>query len=153
MARKPIGKVAMTPAERQRRRRKRLKAEQLKTATKAERKRQRIKNSSAYIPMPPGVTYWRKVTVVTPEGEREILAPTTQPYPSLCLADFEDAEIVVLLRALAREANRRRLFPADTLAAIGPLLTTGEETATSLLQARTVRKLEPGEGCTLGPAI
>ena len=51
MARKPIGKVAMTPAERQRRRRKRLKAEQLKTATKAERKRQRLKNAAGYIPM------------------------------------------------------------------------------------------------------
>ena len=153
MARKPIGKAAMTPAERQRRRRKRLKAEQLKTATAAERRRRRLKNAAAYIPMPPGVTYWRKVAVVTPEGEREVLAPTTQPYPSLALADFEDAEVVVLLRALAREADRRRLFPPDTLAAIGPLLTAGEETAKSLLQARTVRKLEPGEGCTIGPTI
>jgi hypothetical protein len=119
MARKPIGKVAMTPAERQRRRRKRLKAEQLKTATKAERQRKRLKNAAGYIPTPPGITYWHKVVVVTPEGEKECWAPTTQPYPSVDLHEFvEDGDIKALLRALAREANRRGLFPADTLAPI-----------------------------------
>ena len=78
MPRAPIGKRAMTPAERQqkrRKRRKRLKKEKLALGRKAERQRQLLKAADDYLPTPPGITYWRKVTVVTPQGERDVWSP------------------------------------------------------------------------------
>src|ERR1700756_3776800 len=79
MGRKPIGKKAMTDAQRQESRRKRLRKEKLKLGAKAEKEKKRLKNGDNYIPTPPGITYYVKVRV---EG-RDLWAPTTQPLASM----------------------------------------------------------------------
>jgi hypothetical protein len=93
----------MTPAERQRRRRKRLRKEQLKLGRKAERERRRLKEAKRYIPMPPGLTYWVKVRV----GDREILQPTTVPLPSAHWHEFRDEDLRYLMERARRELERR----------------------------------------------
>jgi hypothetical protein len=72
MARPPIGKRATTPAERQRRRRKRLRKEKLALGWRAENERRRLKKAETYIPMPPGITYWREIEVLTADGPLKI---------------------------------------------------------------------------------
>ncbi|HJZ89692.1 MAG TPA: hypothetical protein VKE40_02395 [Gemmataceae bacterium] len=78
MGRKPVGKKAMTDAERQRRRRKRLRKEKLKLGKKALREQERLKAAEEYIPTPPGVTYFRELVVQTAEGERTVWVPTAR---------------------------------------------------------------------------
>jgi hypothetical protein len=58
MPRHPIGKKAMSPAERQRRRRKKLAKQALARMSNSERLE---KQARTYIPMPPGITYWVRV--------------------------------------------------------------------------------------------
>ena len=72
--RPPIGKKAMTAAERQRRRRK--KAAKVKTLAQmklwATKKREEY--AKDYTPAPPGITYWRYRQVRMPDN-------TISPYP------------------------------------------------------------------------
>lgn len=102
------------------------------------------------MPTPPGITYWRKVTVVTPEGEREIWAPMTQPLASIEYNDglsvMPDTDIKRLLTLLLREAERRAIaLPSCADAPVD------RSTAASLMQAAQTRLLEPGETVTIGP--
>ena len=138
MGRKPVGKRAMTPAERQARRRKRLRKERSVEVRRRDRLMRREKNALAHIPMPPGITYWRYVTVLTDEGEREVWAPTTRPLAT-CGTDLEDEDVQSLIRQLRRIARQRGL----------PVETEGEvvdETHASLLQARDVDHAKVGKG-------
>lgn len=108
MARPTVGKQAMTPAERQQRRRKRLKAERAAETKKVERAKRRAKNTDLYIPMPPGVTYWQQVTVITPDGEHTVWAPKTRPLAA-CDSDLEDRDVLALLSQLRSIAEARGL--------------------------------------------
>ena len=119
----------MTPAERQRRRRKRLKKERTTEAKRLARLMRRDKNALAYIPAPPGITYWRQVTVLTNDGEKEIWTPTTRPLATC--GSLEDDELQSLIRQLHRIARKRGLA-IETES--GPI----DDTAASLLQVRDV---------------
>lgn len=143
MGRKPIGKRAMTPAERQRRRRKKLKRERSAEARRKERLRRRDEHALEYQTMPPGVTYWREVTVQTDEGEREVFAPVTRPL-AVCETALDDEEVRQLLRQLVRMAKARGIeIPDDE-----PL---DDPTSASLIQARDVREEPPHDSVTIGP--
>jgi hypothetical protein len=107
MGRSPIGTKAMTAAERQRRRRKRLRKEKLKLGRKAERERRLLKAAEAYIPVPPGITYWRQVPVQTAAGEREIWASTTRPLSAVHWGHLSGADLDALGDHLRREVERR----------------------------------------------
>jgi hypothetical protein len=103
MGRKPIGKKAMTAAERQRRRRARLRKEKLKLGCKAEKERKHLKAAERYIPTPPGITHWIKVRV----GDREVWSPTTQPLPSMRWDQLRDEDLRSLIEQAQMELNRR----------------------------------------------
>src|SRR5438105_4715765 len=108
MGRPPLRKKGpMTAAERQQRRRARLKREKLKLGTKAERQRQRLKMAETYIPAPPGVTYWRAVTIETADGPTRTAVPITRPLAALPWAELEDADVVALLERLLGQAKIR----------------------------------------------
>ena len=147
MGRKPVGKRAMTPAERQARRRKRLRKERSVEVRHREGLIRREKRALAhiYIPMPPGITYWRYVTVLTDEGEREVVAPTTRPLAT-CGTDLEDDEIHSLIRQLRRIARQRGL-------AIEPEGEVVDETHASLNQVGDVdrAKIPSRGGVLIGP--
>jgi hypothetical protein len=117
MPRQPLGKRAMAPAERQQKRRKRLRKEKLATGHKAEKQRRLLKAAADFMPMPPGITYWRKVTVTTPELEREVWTPTTQPLAAIDMHDglsvLADEDISRLLQALLEEAAKRGLTAGE----------------------------------------
>ena len=68
MGRKPVGKRAMTPAERQARRRKRLRKEHSVEVRRRKRLMREEKIALAHKPMPPGITYYRKVAVSGASG-------------------------------------------------------------------------------------
>ena len=104
MGRKPIGRRAMTPVERQRRHRKRLRKEKTAHALKIEAARQRQISAEKYIPYPPGITYYEKVSVITPEGEQTIFVPKTRPLAA-CRDDLEDEDVVALLDQLEKIAK------------------------------------------------
>ena len=106
MGRKPIGKRAMTPAERQKRHRARLRKAKDAEWMKKERLKRRQENARRFMPTPPGTTYWRKVRVMTPEGEQEIWAPLTRPLAA-CETDLEDEDIQALLSQLHKIAAKR----------------------------------------------
>jgi hypothetical protein len=108
-----MGARAMTAAERQARRRKRLRKERDAEWKRKERLRRREKNARDYIPTPPGVTYWRQVRVVTPEGEeRDVWAPRTRPLAA-CRNDLEDDDVRALLFALHTLARQRGINLAE----------------------------------------
>ena len=90
--------------------------------------------------------------MATPEGEREVWTPTTQPLGSIDMNDglavLADADVERLLPALAREASRRNLLSVGGHQPVDPF-----QTAASLLQAGQTRDLEPGETCTIGTAL
>jgi hypothetical protein len=67
--------VHFTAAERQRRRRKRLRRERSDELQKIATRRDAAESLKAYIPYPPGITYWELVPVQTPEGPRETWLP------------------------------------------------------------------------------
>jgi hypothetical protein len=104
MGRKPIGRKAMTAAERQRRRREKLRKEKLKLGRKAERERKRLKAAEDYIPAPPGITYWVKVQV----GGREIWQPKTHPLPSMYWHELRDEDLRSLIEQATRELDYRQ---------------------------------------------
>jgi hypothetical protein len=103
MGRKPTGKKAMTDAERQRKRRKKLRKEKLALGAKAEKEKARLKEAEGYMPMPPGVTWWRKVRV----GGAEILQPLTQPLPGVYWHELRDEDLNFLITAAQSELDRR----------------------------------------------
>ncbi len=109
MGRTPIGRRAMTPAQRQRRRRKRLRKEQGDYVLKVESLRQRYEKAKEYIPSPPGITYYESIIIVTPEGERSIFVPKTRPLAA-CGDDLEDEDVMALLERLEAMAKERGLL-------------------------------------------
>ena len=108
MGRKPIGKKPMTPAERQRRRRKRLKTERSAEVRKKLAGKARDERALSYNPMPPGITVWRKTRIKARE-EIEIWQPTTRPLAAV--QDLEDDDLLALLRDLRILASERGLSP------------------------------------------
>lgn len=110
MGRPPIGRKAMTPAERQRKRRGKVIRAQVAAATKGKRDRAKDKAHAAYIPKPPGLTYWEQVTVQTAEGERTAWAPKSRPLAA-CHSDLTDGDVLALLEQLEAIARERGLKP------------------------------------------
>jgi hypothetical protein len=109
MGRPPIGKRAMTPAERQRRRRAKV-----AKGHKAEIGRRlwfkhREQAAMNHVPAPPGITYWTQVTVQTPDGEKPIFSPTTRPLAA-CAADLDDDDVMALLVQVTELAKQRNLI-------------------------------------------
>ncbi len=103
MGRKTIHKNPMTPAERQRRRRLKLKREQAALPGVAKRARRLAKAREIYIPTPPGLTRWEKMTICLGHVGSEIWTPVTKPYLSFFPEDFTDAEIADLMVRLQKE--------------------------------------------------
>ena len=68
----------------------------------------RDQNALTYGPSPPGITYWRAVTVITDDGARELWTPKTRPL-AVCSKDLEDDELQSLIRQLHRIAHTRGL--------------------------------------------
>src|SRR3954471_17827490 len=97
MGRTPIGKRAMTPAERQRRRRARLAKEHKAVISQRLRFKRREETALNYAPTPPGVTYWTPLVVDTPDGPRSIFSPTTKPLAA-CAQDLDDDDVMDLFR-------------------------------------------------------
>ena len=108
MGRKSIRKTAMTPAERQRRRRAKLKREESDDLKKKRAAKARDKRDREYRPVPPGMTYWYQARIQTENGERLIWQPKTRPLAA-CRTDLEDEDILALLRQIENEAIRRGL--------------------------------------------
>ncbi len=109
MGRKPIGKNPMTPAERQRRRRKRLKTERNAEVRKKLAGKARDERALAYNPMPPGITVWFKKSMKARE-ECEIWQPRTRPLAAF-QHGLEDDDILSLLRDLRILAAERGISP------------------------------------------
>ncbi len=113
MGRKPIGKKPMTPAERQRRHRKRLKTKRSTEVRKKLAAKARDERALLYVPMPPGVTVWRKVRIKARE-EVKIWQPTTRPLAAIQVDGLEDDDLLALLRDLRILATERGLSPEPT---------------------------------------
>ena len=109
MGRTPIGKKAMTDAERQQRSRAKAKKATLAVGHKAEREKRLAKAAERYIPMPPGVTYWETIELHPGANTIRIWQPTTRPLAAMAIAQLEDDDIVSLLAMLSKEAKRRGL--------------------------------------------
>jgi hypothetical protein len=112
MGRKPVGKKAMTDAQRQQRHRARTKVRLVAKGAKwdkAERRKRRLaKLGEQIVPAPPGITYWREVAVTGPEGEAKMIwTPVTQPAASVMLHELSNGEIEGLLYLLEHEQERR----------------------------------------------
>ena len=110
MGRNPTGKKPMTPAERQRRRRARLKKERSAEVRKKLAAKRRDESALLYKPIPPGITVWRKVRVKAHE-EVEIWQPTSRPLATFSHENLEDDDILALLRDLRILATKRGLSP------------------------------------------
>jgi hypothetical protein len=110
MGRPPLRKKgAFTAAERQARRRKRLRAARSAETQRKERLRHRAKMAEQYIPVPPGVTVWVKVAI--PAGKAAvILQPQTRPLASFSAGDLEDEDVLSLIAQLNRIAHERGLI-------------------------------------------
>jgi hypothetical protein len=110
MGRRPIFKKgAMSDAERQRRRRKKLRRQRTAEIVKRERWQRRAKNTKNLVPYPPGITRWRKVEI---KPGITISQAVTQPLAA-CWRDLTNEEISALLIQLIRLAIRRGLVPKD----------------------------------------
>ena len=68
----------------------------------------RDQQAEQYIPYPPGITYWRKVTLRAGETT-EIMQPKTQLLPSIA-GDLEDDEVRSLLEQITKLARKRGLL-------------------------------------------
>lgn len=102
----------MTPAERQRRRRKLLVSKQSAAVAKALRAKARQKAAEKYIPAPPGITYWEKVEVTLPSGEHKVIyTPTTKPLAA-CETMLDDDDVIALVRRLGSVATERGIIDA-----------------------------------------
>ncbi len=109
MGRKPIGKKPMTPAERQRRHRKRLKTERSAEVRKKLAAKARDERALQYNPMPPGITVWYKKRMKANE-EFDAWIPRTRPIAAV-QDGLEDNDILSLLRDLRILAAERGLSP------------------------------------------
>ncbi len=107
MGRNSIGKKPMTPAERQRRRRKRLKADRSAEVRKKSAAKARDERALQYNPMPPGITVWFKKRIRANE-EFEAWIPRTRPLAAF-QDGLEDDDILSLLRDLRILAAERGL--------------------------------------------
>ena len=107
MGRNSIGKKPMTPAERQRRRRKRLKTERSDEVRKKSAAKARDERALAYIPMPPGITVWFQKRMKANE-EFDAWIPRTRPLAAF-QDGLEDDDILSLLRDLRILATERGL--------------------------------------------
>jgi hypothetical protein len=138
-------KGALTPAERQKRHRAKIRRQEHALGKQAfiEDKRKRLAAlGQGYIPAPPGITYWRRMTVITPQGERKVYAPVTQPLASIATAELRDVDIAALIHVLQREQRVR----------------AGEETrvlGTSLSLRQMTRAINPppDAGVYIGPYV
>ena len=95
MGRKPVGKKAMTDAQRQARRRKKLRKAQLKlggTILQQEKQKKKLKAAKAtdYIPVPPGITYWRQIKCACGGWYWQ---PKTQPLPAMNWEELSEEEL------------------------------------------------------------
>ncbi len=128
MGRKTIGKKPMTPAERQRRRRKRLKTERSTEVRKKLAAKARDERALQYNPMPPGITVWRKIRIKARE-ETEIWQPTTRPLAAVH-DGLENDDILSLLRDLRILATERGLSPESQPRLGKPVLPGPDECVT-----------------------
>jgi hypothetical protein len=139
-------KGAQTAAERQKRHRAKIRRQQLadgKRDLSEERRKRLAERGQGYIPAPPGITYWREVTVVTPQGERKIRAPVTQPLASIATSDLRDADIAALIYVLQRE---QRVRAGEESVVLG--------TSLSLQQINAVNRLPDADtGVYIGPYV
>ncbi len=109
MGRPPVGKKAMTPAERQRRRRKNLKRAERSERERAAIARARYESDKAYIPYPPGVHYWERLRVTTESGAIvEIWSPKRKPLAAIH-DGLDDEAVLALLDQLHGIAKKRGL--------------------------------------------
>jgi len=102
MGRPPIGKKAMTAAERQRRRRKRRSRRTRSVAAKLKRARQQARAEPAVLPALPGVSYWVLSKMILESGQvREIWHPLTLLLAA-CSPMLSDTDLVALIGAPAK---------------------------------------------------
>ncbi len=111
MGRNTIGKKPMTPAERQRRRRKRLKTERSAEVRQKLAAKARDERAVQYNPMPPGITVWYRKRMRAREVA-EIWQPRTRPLAAV-QDGLENDDILSLLRDLRILATERGLSPAE----------------------------------------
>jgi hypothetical protein len=104
-------KGALTPAERQKRHRKKLKAERSGEVRKRIANRQREEEALQYLPAPPGITYYREVTIRPEHVGRTVWRPTRRPL-ARCDNYLEDEEIIGLLCELKYHVLKRGLLVA-----------------------------------------
>ena len=109
MGRNSIGKKPMTPAERQRRRRKRLKTERSAEVRKKLAAKGRDEGARQNNPMPSGSTVWFKKRMKANE-EFDAWIPRTRPIAAI-QDGLEDNDILSLLRDLRILAAERGLSP------------------------------------------
>ncbi len=128
MGRKPIGKKPMTPAERQRRRRKRLKTERSTEVRKKLAAKARDERALQYNPMPPGITVWFKKRMKANE-EFDAWIPRTRPLAAF-QDGLEDDDILSLLRDLRILATERGLSPESEPLLGKPVLPGPDECVT-----------------------
>jgi hypothetical protein len=108
--RPPLGKQAMTAAERQRRRRKKLAKQKSSNQAKALRAIARQKNADSYMPVPPGITFWRRAKVRLDDGcIMETSLPIQKPLAS-CETTLDDDDVLALIRRLGAVAKRRGIL-------------------------------------------
>ncbi len=128
MGRKPIGKKPMTPAERQRRHRKRLKTGRSTEVRKKLAAKARDERALQYNPMPPGITVWYKKRMKAREVA-EIWQPRTRPLAAF-QDGLEDDDILALLRDLRILAAERGLSPESEPSLGKPVLPGPDECVT-----------------------
>ncbi len=106
MGRKPIGKLAMTAAQRQRKRRRKLKGKRSAELRAKDAARRREKMLEGYIPSPPGITYWKHVEIRPEHVGRQICQPATRPLAS-CQNELSNEDVIALIQRLYRQCQRR----------------------------------------------
>jgi hypothetical protein len=104
MGRPPIGKKAMTDAERQKRRRKKLAAEASAEVQKFRKAQKRAQAAKGIFPAPPGISYWRFIDI-EPGVRTTISQPTTLPFAQ-CELDLEPDDLLALIGQLAGRARQ-----------------------------------------------
>lgn len=109
MGRKPLKKKAMTDAERQARRRKKVRDEKLKTGRKAEAQKKLLKAATQYVPCPPGITYYEEITAKLEDGTfRKVWVPKQRPLATVDWRELSDADLEELIATATERLRRRR---------------------------------------------
>jgi hypothetical protein len=106
-------KGAFTDAERQRRRRQKLRRERSDELQRIAARRMADQKLLEYVPYPPGVSYWITVKVQTADGEREVWSPQVKPPAQITHSELTDEEVLGLLRQIIDMAKRRGLAVAE----------------------------------------